>query len=618
MASLLAASRATYEMGQGEVDPVSYKTKDDLQELGIDLDQDTIDRIKKNLGGGLFSSATKSAQLLRERKGTDGSSSSVVSEDEPNDATRLVDKTAMGHLIERSFSTEVSSKAGWGGRSTSIRSPGRGSGKKSASGKSTKSASKQLFVDDQSFDDVVSEQSIPFSAESDIPVWNGGSPPSSPLNFYRLQRSILKKDINDIAKGEENLQVSAIPDHATVLDSIDPKYRDDLDRLILELQYDYAKSSERFIRRIFAYPTNAPKIDIKKIVKKRYLDPQFFHEAIVRCVSANFASDAEDPYVDEIIWSLHQLVYEEKRIPGEVERRPVVDIWKFLRMLKATNYLHDKHLYESKKDIENYAIKSRFYNKNSTDHKQPLFAPRVHLLEKETIANNHHLRASQKDEDPKRNSKNGGDCSPSKRVFTDFSILNSSLFDRGRDMHTIRESLDYSARVDRSNKKSGNPLANSSSNFRSLFMAGNPPLNYKAYEQHHKSQVLEAPMRWDPKKTVTTAKPKSHICEQELNACDVPVALHSSHDDERGRYRFADVREEPERLIKNDLSKTFLKANESGEYLKVKQKVSKLMDKSEAKVSRVSCASASAVDSTRRGLTMKNNTGGMGSILNYS
>ncbi len=581
MPSLLASAKNSYEMAQGESDPVVFKTKDDLQELGVDLDQDTIDRIKKTLGGTLFASATKSAQLLRARK-------------EVNTDSESVEEIPL-----------------WS-RSSSIRSPGRGSGRGiPVSGR--KSASKRLFSDDQS-DEMMSEQSIEFGSAS--PVRAGPpSPPHSPLNFYRLQRSIMKTDINDIGNGElpEDLQASIIPDHATVLDSIDPAYRDDLDRLILELQYDYAKCSDKFIRRIFAYPTNAPKVEIKKIVKKRYLDPQYFHEAIVRCISANFSSDTGGAYVDEIIWSLYQLVYEEKRIPGEVERRPVVDIWKFLRMLKSTNYLHDKHVFESKKDIEEYKIHSKFYNAGKTYHAQPMVAPHVNHLDRETKANNHHLKASQMASEPTQTPR----CAPPlRRVFTDFSVLNSSLFKKARDMHTVQESLNFNAT---DSSKSDRPVAtnnfaNNSSNVRALFMAGRPKIDHKAYENHHKSQLLEQDSKRkrdvSVNSTTSHAKPKQQMFEKDKNACDVPVALHQ-HDDIRGRYKFADVRKEPEKLVKNDLSKKFDDANKSGEYEKVKQKVTKLMMQSQDTVSKVlsSCSRAS--------LSNRNNQGGMGSILNH-
>jgi hypothetical protein len=71
---------------------------------------------------------------------------------------------------------------------------------------------------------------------------------------------------------------------ASAIDRVDPACRAELDAMILELQYDYVANSEKFVRRLYDYLINAPKVNIKMVLQRRYAHGDFFKQGIMRCL----------------------------------------------------------------------------------------------------------------------------------------------------------------------------------------------------------------------------------------------------------------------------------------------------------------------------------------------
>ena len=223
-----------------------------------------------------------------------------------------------------------------------------------------------------------------------------------------LQRSNVRERAKFATSDDVGHPCHTIP-HASAIDGIDPAYRHDLDALITGLQYSYAASSEKFVRRLYDYPVNAPKVNIKIIMQRRYAHPEFFKQGIHRCIlsghlgsrwatalsginNGNIVSRGEgggdsrqNEYVGEIVWCLYQLVRENRRLPGEKERRPCVDLWRFLRMLRTNDFLRSQWRIGGKKAVEEFNIACSLHKKENGGTNVPIPTTgthRVHLLQR--------------------------------------------------------------------------------------------------------------------------------------------------------------------------------------------------------------------------------------------
>ncbi len=183
---------------------------------------------------------------------------------------------------------------------------------------------------------------------------------------------------------------------ASAIDRVDPACRAELDAMILELQYDYVANSEKFVRRLYDYPINAPKVNIKMVLQRRYAHGDFFKQGIMRCLVGGRGGPHkwDTPRTQEVIWNLHQLVYEIRRIPGELERRPCVDLWRFLRMLRTSDVLSAQWRIGSKKAVEEMNVTHSLHRKENggTNVPIPKNAKRVHLLQRQVDKGSQNLQ----------------------------------------------------------------------------------------------------------------------------------------------------------------------------------------------------------------------------------
>lgn len=278
-------------------------------------------------------------------------------------------------------------------------------------------------------------------AEKNMTNANLASLPNSPLNFYRTARHIDRDDIFDalgslppsVAQSpyrpsmstsmsrtngksiiDDKMDLSAIAGPQDMLlqsisqslvtkrsggytqlrnatMAIEPAIRDEVDAIILNLQKDYVSNiqNDKFIRRLFGFADNAPNIDKRIMMRNRFVSETEFFDSIRRCLSngnlrfgrSSIQKTLNESISNEAIWSFYQLLSEHKKLKGEKEARPVVDLWKLLRMLKTGNFLRDydaKHAtngplhFETKEDYQRYAVSTGVYTAGKTANPQPL------------------------------------------------------------------------------------------------------------------------------------------------------------------------------------------------------------------------------------------------------
>jgi len=201
------------------------------------------------------------------------------------------------------------------------------------------------------------------------------------------------------AKAAAQIDNSRIALQASAIDSVDPCYRQELDNMVLDLQYDYACNSEKFVRRLYDYPVNAPKINIKMVMQRRYAHSDFFRNGIARCLLAGRGGthkwgDANTDRTQEVVMCLYQLMHETKRLPGELERRPCVDLHRFLRMLRTTDALRSQWRIGGKKAIEELNVLHSLHKKENggTNAPIPKDAKKKHMLRRLVDEGNHSLQ----------------------------------------------------------------------------------------------------------------------------------------------------------------------------------------------------------------------------------
>ena len=191
------------------------------------------------------------------------------------------------------------------------------------------------------------------------------------------------------ARAADEADTSRIALAASAIDSIDPCYRQELDNMVQDLQYDYASNSEKFVRRLYDYPINAPKVNIKMVMHRRYAHSDFFRNGVTRCLIGGRGGtskwgDANADRTQEVVFCLYQLVHETKRLPGELERRPCVDLHRFLRMLRTTDILRSQWRIGGKKAIEELNVQNSLHRKENggTNAPIPTENKKKHMLQR--------------------------------------------------------------------------------------------------------------------------------------------------------------------------------------------------------------------------------------------
>ena len=302
------------------------------------------------------------------------------------------------------------------------------------------STDRKLFDDDDT-NPFESRPNTPTSdavATADISVNNS-------LDYYRKKRSIFKTDLNELlgsdGDGEEEHKGECELTH-TYLDvvnvgaaySIEPQIRSQLDKLLIALQIDYMKNPDKFLKRLFDFPLNVHKIDMAVVNRSRYVGESGFFEALRRVMRGHHASsrknrqvcdsDYEKRIENELIFSLYQLVVEQIKPRGEQEKRPVVDLWKFVRKFRTGDRLRGEGRAVTKEEMEDMRILSGFHKYVKTEDPLPLNAHRVHALSREVARENDKIAYERKDQ----TTLAWRNRSPPRNMFTKGQSLNEQAF----------------------------------------------------------------------------------------------------------------------------------------------------------------------------------------------
>jgi hypothetical protein len=99
-------------------------------------------------------------------------------------------------------------------------------------------------------------------------------------------------------------------------------------------------------------------------------------------------SDAVVKVENELIWSVYQLCVELRHLPGEVDQRPVVDLWEFIRKFKTGDRLRGMRRLTTKDEFEEQTIRSNFFKLDRTNDPIPQAPYRVNALDREVRASN--------------------------------------------------------------------------------------------------------------------------------------------------------------------------------------------------------------------------------------
>lgn len=403
-------------------------TRADLTILGIDLDGETISRLETNLGVALFNTASKAAQTLRvcstmRSKAKEG-------------------QTPMGHLLDESYMnmkflgndiTDISmvtapkEKSSSSGASPAVALPKSITMSESfheneehflplassADLESIGSTDRKLFDDDEI---VPFEESEPNTPPTEAAMAVDSSVNNS-LDYYRKKRSIFKTDLNELLGSddegeEEHKNEGAQHSYLDLVNvgaaySIEPEVRSQLDKLLIALQIDFMKNPDKFLRRLFGIPLNVPKVNMTEVNRLRYVGESGFFEALRRVLRGYYGSgddlaqsggaDYKKRMENELIFSLYQLVVERVKPRGEKERRPVVDLWKFMRRFRTGDRLRGEGRAMTKEEVEDWRIRSGFHKYLKTEDPVPANAHRVNALEREVASKNKEIAGERKD-----------------------------------------------------------------------------------------------------------------------------------------------------------------------------------------------------------------------------
>ena len=402
---------------------IQSDTRADLTVLGVDLDDETIARLESNLGTMLFNTASKAAHTLR----VAGSMRSKTKEGQ----------TPMGHLVDESYMnmkflgndiTDISMVAAPKEKSngsaaspaaalpqsitmsTSFREneehflPLAGAGLDTSIDNST---DRKLFEDEMvGFEE--SEPNTPPSEAADSRV-------NHSLDHYRKKRSLFKTDLNELLgsddegdeehKGEEVEHAYLDVVNVGAAYSIEPEVRSQLDKLLIALQIDYMKNPDKFVKRLFGFPLNGREVNMGVVNKVRLVGESGFFEALRRIMRGYYkdggesggGTDYDKRMENELIYSLYQLVVEQIKPRGEKERRPVVDLWKFVRKFRTGDRLRGERCAVTREEKMDQRLRSGFYKLDKTNAPIPKDAHRVHLLEREVASRNAEIEDERKD-----------------------------------------------------------------------------------------------------------------------------------------------------------------------------------------------------------------------------
>ena len=138
------------------------------------------------------------------------------------------------------------------------------------------SPSKESVIHDASFQSynsleeshirsVADVAAVSMGAKSSISPGKAPMPPRPPSperyeHEMHLDNAVTMRD-GCIRVDDQPDLIKIAPLAATQMNSIDPADRADLDKLVMDLQYDYASNSEKVVRRLYDYPINAPKVE---------------------------------------------------------------------------------------------------------------------------------------------------------------------------------------------------------------------------------------------------------------------------------------------------------------------------------------------------------------------
>lgn len=107
--------------------------------------------------------------------------------------------------------------------------------------------------------------------------------------------------------------------------ALEPHTRAALDKILRSLRLSYSRSPDLFLSCLFGCPKDAKKNDNERLLlKTRYVDEEFFKEAMKRLISQPTAQSLQD----------FSTLLEEKKRFGNVPKK-VIDLWLLLSLLKA-------------------------------------------------------------------------------------------------------------------------------------------------------------------------------------------------------------------------------------------------------------------------------------------
>lgn len=408
--------------------------KNDLSLLGVELDEDTISRLESNLGQSLFMTAQKAAGTIRV--------SSAIRHDFP------IQTPMGGHLVDESFmrftndqNNEISMVSAPKAASPAPAYTSAAGVPKSMRMSASFQGNRDTFlplasgVDEEMMSDISSDEkardedheeaisllgiNVVDAIErsiSKIGAAEEANAVNTSLDYYRKKRSIFRNDLNQIVgdndcSGEDEIKRGA--EHAYLKEAnasaaftIEPEMRPEVDKLLLALQVDYMSNPDRFVRRLFGFPLNAPRVSMKVVQQLRFVGETTFFDTMRKVLRAKEPSDKVRSHADvkmenELIWSLFQLVVEKRRLSDEKDPRPVVDLWEFVRNLKTGNRL--RALYKegrpvTKEEIELFQIRSNFLKLDKTNEPQPSNPYRVNALEREVKKGNAEIQRERQKE----------------------------------------------------------------------------------------------------------------------------------------------------------------------------------------------------------------------------
>lgn len=444
--------------------------KNDLSLLGVELDESTINRLESNLGQSLFSTAQKAANTIRV--------SSIVRND--------IQTPMGGHLVDESFlrftndhSNEISRVSEAKAASPAPIATSATALPKSMRMSASFAENRDYFLPlasgaDEELPELIERRSQDDGSEleedisalnivdaiersqSQVSAEEEAQAVNCSLDYYRKKRSIFRIDLNEIVgdndcSGMEEMKretehVYLKDANASAAFAIEPEMRSGVDKLLLALQVDYMSNPDKFVRRLFGFPLNTPKVSMKVVEKLRYVGESSFFDTIRQVLRAKEAVDKVRSHADikienELIWSLFQLLVEKRRLPGEKYLRPMVDLWNFVRNLKTGNRL--RALYKegrpvTREEIEEFAIRSKFYKLDKTNEPNPERPYRINSLQREVRRGNEEIEGERKQE----GSIAWRNKSPQRRVFNNQE--GKGVHQTMRDM-TMLQVLDHNA-----------------------------------------------------------------------------------------------------------------------------------------------------------------------------